>query len=61
MALKLVLMPKTALNASACPPVFWGALSAATNADAQVFRAVWSAPQELTRVSHMNFEILSMF
>lgn len=61
MASKLVVMPKTALNLSACLPVFAGAPSAAASADAQVFRAVSSAPQELTRVSHINFEILSMF
>ena len=41
---------------SACVPVMAVCLSAVARADAQLVRAVWSAPQLLTRVSHMNAE-----
>ena len=57
---KLVLIPKTALNASAWAPVFAALVSAAAEALAQVAFAVASAPQELVRVSHMNLVMMSM-
>ena len=75
---KLVVIPNTALNASACErvtsliclenevirltcaPVLAVAAAAACCADAQVSLAVWSAPQELVRVSQMNWVIMPM-
>ena len=51
---KFVMIPNTALNASACDPVLGGLESNATLAAAQVSSAVWSAPHVLTRVSHIN-------
>ena len=60
-AAKSVLMPKTALKASAWAPVFGVWVSAAAEAWAQVFLAVWSAPQLFVRVSQMNWVMISMF
>lgn len=51
---KSVVIPKTALNASACAPVFASAVLDAAMADWQVAFAVSSAPQVLVNVSHMN-------
>ena len=50
----LVLIPKTALKASAWAPVLTVAALAAVRAFWQVSLAVWSALQELVRVSQMN-------
>lgn len=47
-AAKSVLIPNTALNASACPPVFAVTVSAAAFALAHVAFAVASAPQLFT-------------
>ena len=60
-AAKSVVMPKTALNLSACNPVFAVAVSAAAFALAQVALAVASAPQLFTSWSHMNWLMMSMF
>ena len=58
---KWVVIPKTALKASAWAPVFAGWPSAAVRAVWQVFFAVWSAPQLLVKVSQMNWVMMSMF
>lgn len=59
-AAKSVLIPNTALNASACPPVLAVTVSAAALAEAQVACAVASAPQLFTSWSHMNCVMMSM-
>ncbi|KAL1949370.1 hypothetical protein VTO73DRAFT_8251 [Trametes versicolor] len=54
-AAKSVWIPKTALNASAWPPVLAVTVSAAERAVWQVALAVASAPQLFVRVSQMNW------
>ena len=61
MLAKSVWIPNTALNASACPPVFAVTVSAAAAAVAQVCFARSSASQKLTSWSHMNCVMMSMF
>ena len=61
MLAKSVVIPKTALNASAWPPVFAVTVSAAALAVAQVCFASASAPHEFVSVSHMNCVMMSMF
>lgn len=58
---KSVVIPKTALNASACAPVFTAAALDAVTADWHVAFAVSSALQELVNVSHINWVMMSMF
>jgi len=53
-AAKLVVIPKTALKASACAPVRAVAALAAVVAVWQVAFAVASAPQVLVSASHMK-------
>lgn len=59
-AAKSVVIPNTALKASAWAPVFAVCPSAAVDAVAQVSLAVWSAPHVLVRVSQMNCVMISM-
>lgn len=61
MLAKSVVIPNTALNASACPPVLAVTVSAAAFAVAQVCFARSLAPQKLTSWSHMNCVMISMF
>ena len=51
---KLVVIPNTALNASAWAPVLAVWALAAAVAVAHVSLAVWSAPQLFVKVSQMN-------
>lgn len=59
-AAKSVLIPNTALNASACAPVRGVAALAAVVAVAHVVFAVASAPQVLVRVLQMNEVMTAM-
>ena len=57
---KLVVIPNTALNASAWAPVLAVWALAAAVAVAHVSLAVWSAPQLFVKVSQMNWVIIPM-
>lgn len=59
-AAKSVVMPNTALKASAWAPVFAVWVSAAACAFAHVSFAVWSAPHVFVSVSHTNCVMISM-
>ena len=52
--MQTVVVPKTALNASAWAPVLLGAAEAAVFALAHVLLAISSAPQVLVNVSQIN-------